>query len=231
MPNKTERALDHYRTHAASYLEDLKTLVRIPSVSFVGFPPEPVRRSAEATAELLRRRGFTRVEILEVEGAHPYVFGESRGRPQGPHGPPLRAPRRPAGRRRGSCGPRRPFEPSRAGRPPLRPRHRRRQGRDPGARRGRRLLDPRGRRAPAQPQDRDRGGGGGRKRPPAPVHREVPRAGSTPTRWSSPTPPTSTPASPASPSRCAAWWWPRSRSGRSSRASTPACGAAPSPIR
>jgi acetylornithine deacetylase/succinyl-diaminopimelate desuccinylase-like protein len=76
MRQKTELALDHYRAHAASYLEDLKTLVRIPSVSFVGFPPEPVRRSAEATAELLRRRGFTRVEILEVEGAHPYVFGE-----------------------------------------------------------------------------------------------------------------------------------------------------------
>ena len=84
MSDKTERALDHYRTHAASYLEDLKALVRIPSVSFVGFPPEPVRRSAEATAELLRRRGFTRVEMLEVEGAHPYVFGEHVVDPKAP---------------------------------------------------------------------------------------------------------------------------------------------------
>jgi acetylornithine deacetylase/succinyl-diaminopimelate desuccinylase-like protein len=84
MAHKTELALAHYRTHAASYLEDLKTLVRIPSVSFVGFPPEPVRRSAEATAELLRRRGFSRVEILEVEGAHPYVFGEHVVDPMAP---------------------------------------------------------------------------------------------------------------------------------------------------
>jgi len=84
MPNKTERALEHYKAHAASYLEDLKTLVRIPSVSFVNFPPEPVRRSAEATAELLRRRGFSRVEILEVDGAHPYVFGEHVADPEAP---------------------------------------------------------------------------------------------------------------------------------------------------
>src|SRR5512137_1885135 len=84
MRQKTELALEHYRNHAASYLEDLKALVRIPSVSFVGFPTEPVRKSAEATAELLRRRGFTRVEILEVEGAHPYVFGETVVDPKAP---------------------------------------------------------------------------------------------------------------------------------------------------
>jgi acetylornithine deacetylase/succinyl-diaminopimelate desuccinylase-like protein len=84
MSTQTDRALDHYRKNAPSYLEDLKTLVRIPSVSFDGFPPEPVRRSAEATAELLRRRGFTRVEILEVTGAHPYVFGEHVVDPKAP---------------------------------------------------------------------------------------------------------------------------------------------------
>ena len=84
MAQDTDRALEHYRTHAASYLEDLKALVRIPSVSFDGFPAEPVRRSAEATAELLRRRGFTRVDVLEVEGAHPYVFGEHVVDPKAP---------------------------------------------------------------------------------------------------------------------------------------------------
>ena len=84
MADKTDRALDHYRQHAPSYLEDLKALVRIPSVSFDGFPPEPVRRSAEATAELLRRRGFPRVEVLEVPGAHPYVFAEHVVDPKAP---------------------------------------------------------------------------------------------------------------------------------------------------
>src|SRR5512137_1341572 len=84
MSSKTDRALAHYAAHSASYVEDLKALVRIPSVSFDGFPPEPVRRSAEATAELLRRRGFSRVEILDVPGAHPYVFGEHVVDPRAP---------------------------------------------------------------------------------------------------------------------------------------------------
>jgi acetylornithine deacetylase/succinyl-diaminopimelate desuccinylase-like protein len=69
-------ALAHYEKNAAIYLDELKRLVRIPSISFAGFPEVEVARSAEAVAELLRRRGFEKVEVLQVEGAHPYVFGE-----------------------------------------------------------------------------------------------------------------------------------------------------------
>jgi acetylornithine deacetylase/succinyl-diaminopimelate desuccinylase-like protein len=71
-----ESALAHYEKNQAIYLDELKRLVRIPSVSFPGFPEVEVGRSADAVAELLRRRGFTGVEVLRVEGAHPYVFGE-----------------------------------------------------------------------------------------------------------------------------------------------------------
>ena len=71
-----DRALEHHRQNASTYLEDLEALVRIPSVSFEGFPPEEVRRSAEATAALLLRRGFERAEVLQVPGAHPYVLAE-----------------------------------------------------------------------------------------------------------------------------------------------------------
>jgi len=70
------KALDHHRSNAADYLDDLEGLVRIPSVSFAGFPPAEVRRSAEAVAALLERRGLEKVEVLAVEGAHPYVYGE-----------------------------------------------------------------------------------------------------------------------------------------------------------
>jgi acetylornithine deacetylase/succinyl-diaminopimelate desuccinylase-like protein len=78
MSDSTTRALDHYARNASDYLDDLKALVRIPSVSFDGFPPEEVKRSAAATAALLKRRGFDRAEILEVPDAHPYVFAERR---------------------------------------------------------------------------------------------------------------------------------------------------------
>jgi acetylornithine deacetylase/succinyl-diaminopimelate desuccinylase-like protein len=72
----SERALSHFETHKRGYLEDLKQLVRIPSVSFAGFDAAQVRASAEATAKLLRARGFDNVQLLEIEGAHPYVYGE-----------------------------------------------------------------------------------------------------------------------------------------------------------
>ncbi|QRK09191.1 M20/M25/M40 family metallo-hydrolase [Archangium violaceum] len=72
----TDKALAHFDSQKNSYLEDLKQLVRIPSVSFDGFDPSHVRASAEATAKLLRSRGFENVQLLEIEGAHPYVYGE-----------------------------------------------------------------------------------------------------------------------------------------------------------
>ncbi|MGV3619990.1 MAG: M20/M25/M40 family metallo-hydrolase [Archangium sp.] len=71
-----DNALKHFTDKKNEYLEDLKTLVRIPSVSFDGFDPKFVRQSAEATAELLKKRGFDNVQLLEIEGAHPYVYGE-----------------------------------------------------------------------------------------------------------------------------------------------------------
>jgi acetylornithine deacetylase/succinyl-diaminopimelate desuccinylase-like protein len=56
---------------------DLERLIRIPSVSFPGFDPAEVRRSAEATAEILEACGLQGVRLLEIEGAHPAVLGES----------------------------------------------------------------------------------------------------------------------------------------------------------
>lgn len=72
----TSKALAAFDQARNEYLEDLKTLVRIPSVSFPGHPPEQVRKSAEAVAELMKKRGLENVQILEVPGAHPYVYGD-----------------------------------------------------------------------------------------------------------------------------------------------------------
>src|SRR5262249_10862181 len=49
-----------------------------------GFPPEGVRRSAEAFAGLLRRTGLENVQVLEIPGVHPYVYGDWLKRPGAP---------------------------------------------------------------------------------------------------------------------------------------------------
>jgi acetylornithine deacetylase/succinyl-diaminopimelate desuccinylase-like protein len=71
-----KKAAEHLEQNFPEYLEDLKTLVRIPSVSFEGFSASEVRRSAQAVADLMKKRGLENVQILEVGNAHPYVYGE-----------------------------------------------------------------------------------------------------------------------------------------------------------
>jgi len=66
------------------FREILIALARIPSVSAQGFPKEPVRRSARAFADLLRRIGMANVRILEIPGVHPYVYGDWLKRPGAP---------------------------------------------------------------------------------------------------------------------------------------------------
>ena len=80
----SDRAIHHFEQQRAAYLDDLKALARIPSVSFDGFDTAQVRRSAEATAKLLRERGFGNVQLLELPGAHPYVYGEILKTPGAP---------------------------------------------------------------------------------------------------------------------------------------------------
>jgi acetylornithine deacetylase/succinyl-diaminopimelate desuccinylase-like protein len=72
-PETVMRAL---ATGADRSVEELSELVRIPGVSAEGFDPAEVERSAQAVEALLVDVGLEAVEILRVEGAHPYVVGE-----------------------------------------------------------------------------------------------------------------------------------------------------------
>ena len=63
-------------------LDELATLVRIPSVSADGFDDAEVRRSAQSTAALFDATGLDDVRLLEVDGAHPAVLGEFRVDPE-----------------------------------------------------------------------------------------------------------------------------------------------------
>jgi acetylornithine deacetylase/succinyl-diaminopimelate desuccinylase-like protein len=71
-----EAALAALEERFDATVDDLCALARIPGVSAAGFPAAELDRSARAVAELLRKAGLERVELLELPGAHPYVVGE-----------------------------------------------------------------------------------------------------------------------------------------------------------
>jgi acetylornithine deacetylase/succinyl-diaminopimelate desuccinylase-like protein len=71
-----QAALAYVDKHLDEFKKTLMTMTRIPSVSADGFPPKEVRRSAEAVAEALRAAGVEHVQVLEIPGVHPYVYGD-----------------------------------------------------------------------------------------------------------------------------------------------------------
>lgn len=75
-----ESALAAFDAARDRNIDDLVALCRIPSVSFPGFDAEHLRESAEFTRKLLLARGFDQAEILEIDGAHPYVFAEAKAK-------------------------------------------------------------------------------------------------------------------------------------------------------
>ncbi len=80
---------DELRTIIAALMPqvraDLERLVRIPSIAFPGYDPEPVRRSAETTAEILEVAGYAGVRLIELpSGEHPAVFAETVDVPGAP---------------------------------------------------------------------------------------------------------------------------------------------------
>src|SRR5438552_10520344 len=62
---------------------DLERLVEIPSVSAEGFDPDAVRRSAEASREILEASG-AQARLLDLEGAHPAVLATVEAPPGAP---------------------------------------------------------------------------------------------------------------------------------------------------
>lgn len=65
-------------------LEDLKALVRIPSIAFDGFDQSHVQASAEAVAALLQDAGLEDVTIESVAGGAPAVLGRRPAAPGKP---------------------------------------------------------------------------------------------------------------------------------------------------
>ncbi|NNC11636.1 M20/M25/M40 family metallo-hydrolase [Planctomonas sp. JC2975] len=63
-------------------LDLLDRLVRIPSIAFPGFDPDPVHRMGEAVVELFQAAGADGVRLLEVPGGYPCAYADLPG-PEG----------------------------------------------------------------------------------------------------------------------------------------------------
>ncbi len=63
-------------------LDRLRELVRIPSIAFPGFDPDPVARMGEAVVALFADAGADGVRLLDVPGGYPCVYGDLGG-PEG----------------------------------------------------------------------------------------------------------------------------------------------------
>lgn len=67
------------RTLMPGLLEELSTLVALPSISFPGFPEEPVHRMGEAVVDLFRRAGVADVRLIDIPGGYPAVYADVPG--------------------------------------------------------------------------------------------------------------------------------------------------------
>ena len=84
VPENVKKALEYLDNHLSDFQDSLAEMVRIPSVSADGFPPEEVERSAESVAEAMKRTGLDGVEILKLPDVHPYAYCEWMGAPGRP---------------------------------------------------------------------------------------------------------------------------------------------------
>jgi len=74
----------HFDSAQETYVEKLKGLSRIPSISSSAAHKKDVYACAEAIEGYMREIGLSNVELLEVENALPYVYGEWKGAPAMP---------------------------------------------------------------------------------------------------------------------------------------------------
>lgn len=68
-------AVEYAHTQEARFLDELKSLLRIPSISTLPEHAGDVRRTAEMLAGELKRIGLENVHLVETAG-HPLVYGE-----------------------------------------------------------------------------------------------------------------------------------------------------------
>ena len=82
---QTQEITEKVSTLMPGLLADLEELIAIPSVSFPGYPSEPMDAMAERTLQMFRDAGFDDARLMEVPSGYPPIYGEVRG----PEGSPV----------------------------------------------------------------------------------------------------------------------------------------------
>jgi acetylornithine deacetylase/succinyl-diaminopimelate desuccinylase-like protein len=78
-----DNVIDYINVNRDRYLEELKTLLAIPSISALRAHAEDVKRCADWCADEMRRVGLQSVRLIETPG-YPVVYGEWLGAPGAP---------------------------------------------------------------------------------------------------------------------------------------------------
>jgi len=76
MSAPVDLAINDLEAHWDDYPAQLMELVRVPGVSAVAPPSEPVKQSAEAVRKVMELAGFEHCEVIDFPGGHPYVYGD-----------------------------------------------------------------------------------------------------------------------------------------------------------
>ena len=78
-PNgRLKAALDYLDANLARFQDQLVALSKIPGVSSAEPPPSPVMRplGRGRWRRVMREAGVENVQVLEIHGVHPYVYGD-----------------------------------------------------------------------------------------------------------------------------------------------------------
>src|ERR1044071_2867384 len=81
--DNTDKVVDFINVNRDRYLEELKSLLAIPSISALPEHAGDVKRCAEWCAEEMRRIGLQNVRLIETPG-NPVVYGDWLGAPDAP---------------------------------------------------------------------------------------------------------------------------------------------------
>jgi len=78
-----QEVISYIQKNRDSYIEELKELLKIPSISTLAEHKSDIKKCAEFVSQKLKSAGMSKVEIFKTEG-HPIVYGEWLGAPGKP---------------------------------------------------------------------------------------------------------------------------------------------------